>query len=58
MILTLFLQEGVDDHETLLQRKRAGHYSPHRAQQRLDNQWQDDYGDAVKSDFVSSCTTQ
>ena len=50
----ILLQEGVDDNETLLQRKRAGHYSPRRAQQRLDTQWQNGYVEAVKSDLVSS----
>ena len=52
----LFLQEGVDDNETLLQRKRVGHYSPHKAQQRLDTRWQTDHDavDVVKSELVSN----
>ena len=49
-----FLQEDINDNETLLQRKRAGHYSPRRAQQWLDTQWQNEYVEAVKSDLVSS----
>lgn len=48
----LRLQEGVDDKETLLEKKRTGHYSPRRAQQRLDTEWQTDDVDVVKSDLV------